>query len=84
MIEEKDLEKLIKKSNKKQGRFSKRIVSLIIFLNVIFTAAVLYVFLKVGSEPTTLIISWFGFTTGELVLLFGIKKKKIKEDNYND
>lgn len=79
MISEKGLLKIINKKN--QGRFSKRIVSLIIFLNVVFTAAVLYVFLKVGSEPTTLVISWFGFTTGELAFLFGIKRKKIKEDD---
>lgn len=81
MIEEKDLQKLIKKAKKKEGRFSKRIVALVIFLNVIFTAAVLYVFLMTnGSEPTTLIVSWFAFTTGELWMLASIKKKKSKED----
>lgn len=62
-------------------RFSKLIVSLIILLNVLFTAGVLYVFLRVGSEPATLIGAWFAFTTGELWMLSSIKKKKIKEDN---
>lgn len=47
-------------------------------LNTGFTAAVLYVFLKVGSEPATLIAAWFAFTTGELWLLSGITKTKLK------
>lgn len=80
-LSEKDLEKLIKlkKKQKKQGRFSKFIVSLVIFLNVIFTLAVLYVFLRTGNEPMTLVGAWFAFTTGELWMLSSIKKKK--EDN---
>jgi hypothetical protein len=45
-------------------RFSKFIVTLVIALNVLFTVAALYVFMKVGSEPVTLIASWFAFTTG--------------------
>ena len=84
-VEEKDLKKLISKAKKKQGRFSKRIVALVIFLNVIFTAAVLYVFMMTnGSEPTTLIVSWFAFTTGELWMLSSIKKKEVKEENKED
>lgn len=58
-------------------RFSKGIVALIVFLNVFFAGAVLYTFLKVGNEPVTLIGCWFAFTTGELFLLAGIKKKEI-------
>lgn len=80
MMSEKELLKII--NNKKQGRFSKRIVSLVIFLNVIFTAAVLYVFLRTSSEPTVLVGCWFAFTTGELWMLSSIKKKK--EEGYND
>ncbi len=60
-------------------RFSKWIVSLIVLLNVGFTVAVLYTFLRVGTEPTTLIAAWFAFTTGELWFLAGIKKKEIME-----
>ncbi len=60
-------------------KFSKMIVTLVILLNVAFAAAVLYVFLLVGSEPATLIGFWFAFTTGELWLLAGIKKKEAKE-----
>lgn len=80
-LSEKDLEKLIKlkKKQKKQGRFSKFIVSLVIFLNVIFTLAVLYVFLRTGNEPMTLVGAWFAFTTGELWMLSSIRKRK--EDN---
>ncbi len=80
-LTEKDLEKLLrlKKKQKKKGRFSKFIVTFVILLNVIFTAAVLYIFLNIGSEPTTLITAWFTFTTGELWMLASIKKKK--EDN---
>lgn len=82
-LTEKDLEKLLKlkKKQKKKGRFSKFIVTLVIILNVIFTAAILYVFLKTdGSEPSTLIGSWFAFTTVELWSLSKIKRAKIKED----
>lgn len=58
--------------------FSKTIVAAVVVLNTIFTAAVLYVFLKVGSEPVALIGAWFAFTTGELWMLASIKKNKIK------
>jgi hypothetical protein len=65
-------------------KFSKWIVSLVILLNVCFTTAVLFLFLKVGSEPTALIAAWFAFTTGELFMLSGIKKTEIKENGYED
>lgn len=64
----------------KKRDFSKAVVTLVILLNAAFTAAVLYVFLKTGSEPSTLITAWFGFTTGELWLLAGIKKKKVEKE----
>ena len=82
-LTEKDLQELLKlkKKQKKKGRFSKFIVTLVIILNVIFTAAILYVFLKTdGSEPSTLIGSWFAFTTVELWSLSKIKRAKVKED----
>ena len=62
-------------------KFSKIIVSLVILLNVLFTVGVLYVFLRVGSEPATLIGAWFAFTTGELWMLSSIKKTKVKKEN---
>ena len=55
-------------------RFSKTIVALVILLNVSFAAAVLYVFLRTGTEPTALVVAWFAFTTGELWLLAKIKR----------
>ena len=60
-------------------KFSKGIVALVILLNVIFTAAVLYTFLKTSSEPMTLIGCWFAFTTGELWLLAKIKRTEIEK-----
>ena len=79
-LSEKQLEELVKlkKLEKKRGRFSKFIVTLVILLNVAFTSAVLYVFLNVGSEPTALIGAWFAFTTGELWFLAGIRKKEME------
>ena len=62
-------------------KFSKLIVTLVILLNVTFAVAVLYIFYRVGAEPTTLIGAWFGFTTIELWALAGIKKKEIEIQN---
>ena len=57
---------------------------MVILLNILFTAAVLYVFLQTGSEPMTLIGCWFAFTTGELWMLSSIKKTKVnKRDGEN-
>lgn len=58
-------------------KFSKAIVSLVILLNAAFTVAVLFIFYRVGVEPTTLIAAWFSFTTVELWALAGIKKREI-------
>ena len=62
-------------------KFSKAIVSLVIILNAAFTGVVLYIFYRIGAEPTTLIGAWFGFTTIELWALAGIKKKEIEKQN---
>ena len=62
-------------------KFSKAIVLLVILLNAAFTVAVLFIFYKVGTEPTTLIGAWFGFTTVELWALAGIKKREIEKQN---
>jgi uncharacterized membrane protein YczE len=62
----------------KNMRYSKWIVALVILLNALFTGAVLFVFLRVGSEPTTLVAAWFAFTTGELWLLSGITREKVR------
>lgn len=77
----KELEKLIRsleKEEKKGVKFSKMVVTMIIFLNVVFTTSVLYIFLKVGSEPIVLIGAFFAFTTGELWMIASIKKTEVK------
>lgn len=63
-------------------KFSKKVVTAIITMNVIFTIAVLYVFLKVGSEPYGLVGAWFSFTTVELWSLASIKKTEAKNEQY--
>ena len=67
---------------KKNGLFSKFIVSFVIALNVLFTLAVLVIFLLTSNEPSSLIVAWFSFTTVELWSLAGIKKAKEKKENY--
>lgn len=69
-----------KRIRRKKNRFSKFIVTVVILLNILFTAAVLYAFLQTGSEPVTLIGCWFAFTTGELWMLSSIKKSKVKKE----
>lgn len=60
-------------------KFSKTIVILVLLLNIVFTVAVFYVFLKTGSEPSTLIGAWFAFTTVELWSLAKIKMNEPKD-----
>ena len=48
-------------------------------LNIGFTGTILYLFLRTGSEPTTLIAAWFVSGKGELRLLAGITETKMKE-----
>lgn len=69
---------------KSKGQFSKAIVGFIIAANIIFTVAVLWVFLKTSAEPVTLIGSWFAFTTVELWQLATIKKSKVIKDTGRD
>ena len=71
----------MKNKDKKKVKYSKFIVFLVIMLNFWFARKVLNAFISVGSEPSMLIGAWFAFTTGELFMLSGIKKKEIKKDN---
>lgn len=75
-----------KKKNEKQKKsFSKLIIGFVIAINVIFTVAVLWIFLQTASEPATLIGAWFAFTTVEVWQLAKIKQKKVeKEKNTYD
>ena len=61
------------------NKFSKAIVAVIIVLNIIFTGIVLWIFYQTQREPSSLIMAWFAFTTGELWALAGIKKAKVKQ-----
>lgn len=71
---EEELLRIINRKNK--GNFSKKVVIAVILLNIIFTIAVMWLFLQTGNEPMTLVGAWFGFTTIELFSLASIKKKK--------
>lgn len=73
-----------RRSRLRKKDFAKKIVTLVVFLNILFTASVLYVFLKTGNEPMTLVGCWFGFTTGELWMLSSIKKSKVKKEGVNN
>lgn len=64
-------------------KFSKKIVTLVIALNILFTIAILFVFLKTGNEPMTLVGAWFTFTTVELWSLSKIKRAE-REEEYNE
>ena len=68
----------------KKTQFSKAIVTVVVLFNVGFTIAVLYVFLRTGSEPTALIAAWFAFTTAELWSLASITKKKEEIRGYRE
>ena len=65
----------------KKGIFSKLIVTFVIIANVLFTAGVLFVFLRTSCEPVTLTGSWFAFTTVELWQLATIKKRKVDKND---
>ncbi|MEQ2400171.1 hypothetical protein [Peptoniphilus hominis (ex Hitch et al. 2025)] len=69
-----------RKKKKGKGQYSKALVTMIICLNIVFTIAVFFVFARTGSEPSTLIATWFSFTTVELWSLARIKKKKIDRE----
>jgi len=60
------------------NNFSKKIVALVLILNIAFTIAILFLFYRIGSEPTSLIVAWFSFTTVELWSLSKITREKVK------
>jgi len=70
--------KAILKSNKskKSGDYSKSLVKIIFILTIIFTIVVLYIHLKTGSEPSTLVEYWYKCMVGELGIMGGIKVVK--------
>lgn len=66
---------------KKKPQYSKVLLSAIVALNIIFTAAVLVVFYHTGNEPVALVGAWFGTWTVEMLAIAGIKKAKIRKEN---
>ena len=70
----------------KSIKFSKKIVVLVIVMNIIFTLKVFDVFQNTGSEPMTLVGAWFGFTTVELWSLSKIKRNEdeLASQHYNN
>lgn len=66
------------------NNFSKKIVALVLILNIAFTIAILYLFYRIGSEPTSLIVAWFSFTTVELWSLSKITREKVKLEGRNE
>lgn len=57
----------------KGGKFSKSLIVAIITMNILFTIAVFWAFVKTSVEPSTLIVSWFAWTGTELLAMAGIK-----------
>ena len=68
----------------KKGLFSKLVITGVVIANVLFTIAVLKVFVKTSTEPQVLITSWFAFTTVEVWSLASIKKAKQKSKDGGD
>ena len=71
----------------KKGLFSKFMVFLIIVLNIWFTLKVFDGVETTSVEPSSLVMSWFAFTTGELWMLSSIKKAKTRysvEEEYEE
>lgn len=64
----------------KKGKFSKRIIAVVIALNIAFTIAILVCFWHTGNEPASLVVAFFSFTTVELWSLSKIKREKLKEE----
>lgn len=71
---------LLPLKGKSSSKFSNIVVILVVVLNIWFTDRVLDIYVITSSEPTILIGAWFAFTGGELWLLSGIKKAKIKKE----
>ena len=73
-MEEKEVQKILDAVSKKK-KFSKKIVILVILLNILFTGAVFVAAFYNAIIPDSLIMAWFAFTTTELIALAGIKVK---------
>ena len=75
---EQEIINIVANMKAKGWNFSKSIVSLVIFLAVIFTITILIIFYLTGNEPTTLIQMFFAFIGVELLGLAAVRVGKDK------
>lgn len=82
-----------KQRNKVSGRFMNRVVICMIIVACVFTVAMVIVFVKVGSEPSTLIENVFRFLSvegGAMALIKSVKtvtkrnSNSVGEDNLHE
>ena len=76
---EQEIINIVANMKAKGWNFSKSIVSLVIFLAVIFTITILIIFYLTGNEPTTLIQMFFAFIGVELLGLAAVRVGKDKK-----
>lgn len=65
-----------KEKNKVSGMFMKRVVSMMILAAFVFTVVMIIVFVRIGSEPSTLIENVFTFLSvegGAMALIKSVK-----------
>lgn len=73
-----------KRKNKVSGLFMKRVVFTLILAAFIFTVVMIFVFLRMGSEPSTLIENVFRFLSvegGAMALIKSVKTVKGTKSN---
>lgn len=77
-------ERKAKQENKVSGQFMKRVVFTMILAAFIFTVVMIIVFVRVGSEPSTLIENVFRFLSvegGAMALIKSVKTVTKKNQN---
>ena len=77
----------MEKKKKMPGRFMKCVVGLVILAAFIFTVVMIAVFIRTGSEPSTLIENVFGFLSvegGAMALIKSVKTVAKKSNGESD
>jgi hypothetical protein len=67
-----------------QERFADKIVKIVIYLNSVFAAVIIAVYLIVRQEPEVLVGCWFGSFTMELLVLAKIRIEKVRKEGKGD
>lgn len=65
--------------SKEEKPFDKAIVNLCIRSVIVFTITILFIFYRIGQEPSTLIVAFFAFFGTELLALATLKVKERKK-----